>query len=397
MKLNSHISMMLNRDINDKVGQYCKIFPVIAILGPRQCGKTTFVKLFAEKNIEEFVYLDLEDPNDIMKFENAQLYFSGNHNKTIIIDEIQRKPELFPLIRSEVDRGNEKCRFIILGSASPDLLRQSSETLAGRIGYVELAPFSFNEISGIYSREKHHFVGGFPPAYLSENLQNANIWLDNFIKTYIERDLPMLGLKADPLTIRRLWQMLAWQSGNVINYNLLSKSLGVSNKTIANYIDFLENSYVIYRLNSFSYNIKKKLVKAPKVFISDTGLLHRLLQVSDYDQLLGNPLIGNSWENYVINQIRILKPDDYDMYYYRTHAGAELDLVLVKGLQPIVGLEIKFSGKPSMSKGFWNSIETLRTERNYILIPIHSEDFALNDRVTVCGFDVFFQKYLSIV
>ena len=387
--------MIIKRDIEKKVQIYCKIFPVIAILGPRQCGKTTFVKFFAEKKIDSYVYIDLEKITDYNKLQNAQFYFNQNKNKCIIIDEIQRKPELFPIIRSIVDENKQNCKFIVLGSASPELIKQSSETLAGRIGYIELAPFSFNEIADQYNLEKHHFYGGFPPAYLSADNDTAKIWIDNFIKTYIERDLPMLGMKANTLTVRRLWQMLAWQTGNLVNYNTLANSLNISNKTVVNYIDFLENSYIVYRLQPYFYNIKKRLVKTPKIFISDTGLLHRLLQITDYEQLLGNQIIGNSWETYIVNQIKIQKTDDLEMFFYRTHAGAELDLLLVKGLKPVIGIEIKFTENPKITKGFWASLETLKTKQNYIIIPTQNEDYKIKENITVCGFDIFLQKYLK--
>ena len=387
--------MIFRRNIEEKTRSFINIFPVVAILGPRQCGKTTFTKYFIEKYINSYVYLDLEKPTDYDKLENAQFYFSQNIDKYIIIDEIQRKPDLFPVIRSFVDENRENSKFIILGSASPDLIKQSSETLAGRIGYIELAPFSYDELKTNYDFKKHHFAGGFPPAYLSENIETSKIWLDNFMRTYIERDLPLLGLKANPQTVRRLWEMLAWQAGNLINYNTLASSLGISNHTVINYIDFLENSYIAYRLQPFFYNIKKRLVKTPKIYISDTGLLHRLLRIADYEQLLGNPSVGNSWENFVINQIKIQKSNDYEMYFYRTHAGAELDLLLVKGLKPHLAVEIKFAGRPRVTKGLISSIETLKTENNYIIISIPNEDYQIKENITVCGLDVFLGKYLK--
>jgi len=223
--------MMIPRNIYEKVKSYCEIFPVVAIVGPRQAGKTTFVKDFAIDLKKITVYLDLENPADLDKLENSLLYFSQNKEKCIIIDEVQSKPDLFAVIRSFVDVNKSNCNFIILGSASPDLLKQSSETLAGRIGYVKLGPFSEKELQNDFSIQKHHFYGGFPPAYLSA--ENASvIWLDNFIKTYLQRDLPGLGLKADPQKIRRLWEMLAWQTAGLLNYTAISKSLGLSNHTV---------------------------------------------------------------------------------------------------------------------------------------------------------------------
>ena len=293
-----------------------------------------------------------------------------------------------------VDEQKDPCRFIILGSASPDLLKQGSETLAGRIGYIELGPFSYAELKIIFQLKKHHFFGGFPLAYLDGNDHSAKIWTDNFIRTYLERDLPLLGLKANPLIVRRLWEMLAWQTGNILNYNTISKSLGVSNHTVAAYIDFLEEAFMITRLQPFFYNIKKRLVKSPKIYIRDTGILHRLLRLNDYDQLLGNPLLGHSWENYVINQVLLEKPDDIDLYFYRSHAGAEADLVFVKGLKPVGVAEIKFSSGSGSLKGMISSMNTLEVNHSFIIIP-HSEDYKTRENIRVCGIDSFIDKYLN--
>ena len=384
--------MIIPRNISGKVRSYCKIFPVVAIVGPRQSGKTTFVKDYTRQLTKTTVYLDLENPTDLDKLENPYLFFSQNKEKCIIIDEVQSKPDLFPVIRSFVDENKQKCNFIILGSASPELLKQSSETLAGRIGYVELGPFSGQELHNNFSIQKHHFYGGFPLAYLSAE-ESSTIWLDSFIKTYLQRDLPMLGLKADPQKIRRLWEMLAWQSAGLLNYTAISKSLGLSNHTVTAYIDFLEAAFMVRRLQPFHYNIKKRLVKSPKVFITDTGILHRLLRIQDYNQLLGNPLVGNSWETYVINQIALEKPDDVDLYFYRTHAGAEIDLVCAKGLKPVAAIEIKFNQKPSVSKGFISGIETLELNNNFIIHPAES-DYLKTEILRVCGVKTFIEKYL---
>ena len=414
--------MIIPRSIFAKVKSYCEIFPVVAIVGPRQSGKTTFVKDFAVHLKKTTLYLDLENPADLDKLENPHLFFSQNIEKCIIIDEVQSKPDLFPVIRSFVDENKRNCNFIILGSASPDLLKQSSETLAGRIGYMELGPFSGKELKNNFSIQKHHFYGGFPRAYLPAadsveaglpavdsveaglpaadsveaglSAEDASIiWLDNFIKTYLQRDLPMLGLKADPQRIRRLWEMLAWQTAGLLNYNAISKSLGLSNHTVTAYIDFLEGAFMVRRLQPFHFNIKKRLVKSPKVFITDTGILHRLLRIQDYDQLLGNPLLGNSWETYVINQIALEKPDDIDLYFYRTHAGAEIDLVFAKGLKPVAAMEIKFSSKPSVSRGLLSGIEALESNNNFIITPTEN-DYLKKGNVRVCGIKTFTEKYL---
>ena len=384
---------MIKRKINKKFQDYCKIFPVIAIVGPRQCGKTTFAKDIAPNLDKPYIYLDMEKPSDYNKLDNAQYYFSAHSDKCIIIDEIQNKPDLFPLIRSVVDENKKKCNFIILGSAEPELLKQSSETLAGRIGYIDLGPFSYSEIMGRYNLRKHHFCGGFPLAYLTENEDSSLIWLDNFIKTYLERDLPLLGLKASPIRVRRLWEMLAWQTGSLLNYNNISKSLGISNHTVSSYIDFLEGAFLVTRLQPFSHNMKKRIVKSPKIYISDTGILHRLLRLSDYEQLLGNPLIGHSWETFVVNLIILEKPDDIDLYFYRTHAGAEADIVFSKGLNPVALAEIKFSSSPRITRSFSNSINEFNLDNNFILIP-ENENYKIKGNVSVCGFGNFIKDIL---
>ncbi|MCK4662491.1 MAG: ATP-binding protein [Bacteroidales bacterium] len=386
--------MMIKRNILDKINEYSNIFPVIAIIGPRQVGKTTFVKYYAGIIDKESVYLDLEKPSDFDKLENAEFYLSQHKGKCIIIDEVQNKPDLFPLIRSIVDENNEKCNFIILGSASPELLKQSSETLAGRIGYIELGPFSAIELKDNYNFQKHFFGGGFPLSYLSPNEKSSKIWLNNFIKTYLEKDLPLLGLKAKPQFVRRLWEMLTWQTGSLLNYNAIAKSLSVSNHTIYSYIDFLEGAFMLTLLKPYFYNIKKRIIKSPKIYINDTGILHRLLRLNDYDQLLGNPLLGNSWETFVVNQINLEKNEDIDLFFYRTHAGAEVDLVFVKGMKPIATAEIKFSLSPKISKGLINSIETLNSNNNFIIIPQGSE-YKIRENIKVCAFNVFIEKYLN--
>lgn len=384
---------MIKRRIYKKFQNYREIFPVIAVVGPRQCGKTTFVKDLTPNLGKEFVYLDLENPSDYNKLENAPYYFAQHKDKCIIIDEIQVKEDIFPLIRSVVDENKKKCNFILLGSAEPGLLRQSSETLAGRIGYIELGPFSYLEIQDKYDLNKHHFCGGFPLAYLSENSGSSLIWLDNFIKTYLERDFPMLGLKANPVQIRRLWEMLAWQTGSLLNYNNISKSLGVSNHTVSSYIDFLEGAFMVTRLQPFFHNIKKRIVKSPKIYISDTGILHRLLRLSNYDQLLGNPLFGHSWETFVINQLMLEKPDDIDLYFYRTHAGAEADVVFSKGLNPVALAEIKFSSSSGIAKSFASSITEFNLDKNFILIQ-GNENYKISENVKVCGFGNFINDIL---
>ncbi|RMF57783.1 MAG: ATP-binding protein [Calditrichaeota bacterium] len=231
-------------------------FPAIAIVGPRQVGKTTLVKQFLPHIPKPSIYLDLEKPSDLAKLEEAELFLSEYGDHCVVIDEVQRKIDLLPLLRSLIDNNREPLRFIILGSAGPNLLKRSSETLAGRIAYLELAGFNLLEISELCPMRIHHFRGGFPESTLAPTDEQSRNWLDNFIVTYIERDLPLLGLRASSTTIRKLWEMLAWQNGSLINYSSIGKSLGFSNHTIAGYIDFLENAYLVTRLHPYHFNIK---------------------------------------------------------------------------------------------------------------------------------------------
>jgi len=245
--------MMINRKYAQELVVLSEYSPVIGVTGPRQVGKTTLVKEFAKTIEKPCVYLDLEKPSDFQKLEEAELYFSANQDKCIILDEIQIKPDLFSIIRAMVDENRIPLRFIILGSATPDIIRDSSESLAGRIGYIDLKPFSISELNDTHL-QKHHFLGGFPNSILAKSEKQALKWIDDFIKTYIERDLPLLGLPATPQVTRRLWEMLAWQSGNLLNASTIGNSMGLSYHTINNYIDFLEGTFLVHRLQPFSFN-----------------------------------------------------------------------------------------------------------------------------------------------
>jgi len=387
--------MILTRTLEADLLELTKYFPVIGVVGPRQCGKTTLVKQIAPDLEDDFIYLDLERSSDLDKLQDAELFLTHQKDKCVILDEIQRLPELFPLIRSLVDDDRERLRYILLGSASPKLLRQSSESLAGRIAYIELSPFNYLEIEAHKSLNEHHFFGGFPNSILASSHKAAQLWMNNFIRSYIERDLPALGFPASTNTLRKLLEMIAWSSGNLLNYANLSKSLGVSNHTLKSYIDLLEDAFIIRRLQPFSFNQKKRLVKSPKIYIRDTGILHRLLRLNSFDQLMGHPILGNSWESYVLEQIDSLKSDDIDLYFYRTSAGAEVDIVLVKALKAIATIEIKYSTKVSAERGMMNCIADLETDNNFIITPI-SDDYPVRNNVQVCNIEVFLKKYLPL-
>ncbi|MEM8893216.1 MAG: ATP-binding protein [Bacteroidota bacterium] len=385
---------MILRNQIAKLRELGDFMPVIGILGPRQVGKTTLVKEYAKQLTKDWVYIDLEKPSDARRLLDPELYFSSNQDKCIIIDEVQHKPELFTVIRAFVDENRVPLRFIILGSATPHLLRQSSESLAGRVSYIELFPFSLTELTDM-DIQRHHFFGGFPNSILNQKEKRSTLWLDGFIKTYIERDLPLLGITASPQMTRRLWQMLAWQSGNLLNASSVGKSLGLTNHTVNKYIEFLEGAFMVNRLYSYAANVKKRLVKAPKVYFSDTGLMHRLIGLNNYEELFGSPLLGASWETYVVQQIRAEMSDNNELYYYRTHAGTEVDLILTKGFKPLSCIEIKFSSSPTLTKGFQIGIDDLGTSTNYIIVP-QGEAYLVRKDITVISLRSFLEELSNL-
>ncbi len=385
---------MIKRNLYSELNFSLKKFPVVCITGPRQCGKTTLAKLICSEQKKDFVYLDLEKIEDNRRIQDPGLFFQDNRQKLIVIDEIQRNPNLFPEIRAEVDTNRRAGRFLILGSASPDIILNTSETLAGRIKYIHLHPFILSELKKTINWKDLFFWGGFPNIVLDNDAQFRKDWLDNFIYTYLERDLPMLGLKASPVQVRRLWEMLAYQSGNLLNSSSLARSLGVSNHTVNAYMDYLEGAFMIYRIEPFEINIGKRIVKSKKVFMADTGLLHRLLRIDSYNQLMSTQLAGHSWENFVLIQILPIIRKNWNIWFYRTHTGIEADLVLGKGLKPEICIEIKLSSAPGITRSFATAINDLQTSKNYIIIP-DVKKYRLRKDITVCSINDFLEMILE--
>ena len=386
--------MYIQRKIKNHFNELLGFFPAVAVIGPRQVGKTTFVRNYF-KGLEEILFLDLETPSDLDKLHDPELFLKRNEHKTIVIDEIQRNPDLFPLMRSLIDQHRRPGRFIILGSASPELLRQSSESLAGRIAYLKLNPVALGEISGLsITQDQLWFRGGFPDSLLAPNDKLSNTWKQNFIRSYVERDLPLLGINASPVLIERLWTILANMNGQLAHYTNLSKALGISIPTLKNYLDFLENSFLIHRLYPFSHNLNKRLVKSPKIYIPDTGIMHSLLRINSLNDVFGHPVAGSSWENFCIHQILSTTEDIFDPYFYRTHAGSECDLVMVKGLKPIIAIEFKLSSSPSKNKGNTIAFQDLGTTENYIISP-DADDYLVSEYTRVCSLKTFLEKYLT--
>jgi predicted AAA+ superfamily ATPase len=385
---------MLNRTITEQLIQLAGYFPVTGIIGPRQVGKTTLSHFIANKLKKNTLYLDLENPRDRAKLFDPVLFFEQNEKLCIILDEIQRMPELFEVLRSMVDKKRVAGRFILLGSASPLLIQSSSESLAGRVAYLELSPFNLMEVllKNKQVQNKHWLRGGFPNAYLAPSNALASQWHYNFIKTYVERDLPLLGLDIDRNIIQKLWSMVAHLHGNLLNLSNLGKALELSGNSIKRYLAFMEHAFLIRQLQPFSINIKKRLVKAPKIYVRDSGLLHFLLNIGTFEALNVHPSVGNSWEGYAIEQLVQKLSHTTQAYFYRTHEGAECDLVLVQAGIPVMAIEIKYTAAPKPTKGLFQSFSDLKTTANFIITP-DTEDYLIRDDVRVCSLQTFLTVY----
>ena len=375
---------MIERHLATLLNQRLNTVPVVALLGSRQVGKTTLAKQLTLAKPSH--YLDLERPSDLAKLSDPELYLSRFENQLVILDEIQRVPELFAILRSLVDErrqnGESSCQFLILGSASPELLQQSSETLAGRISYLELTPLNLLELISQQkdSQSTHWFRGGYPDSYLSANDTEAMQWCDDFMLSYTERYLPQMGVNSTPIQLRRLCRMLAHQQGSMLNMNQLANSLGIDNKTVRHYLDLLEGLFLVRRVPAWSRNAGKRLIKSPKLYLRDTGLLHSLAGLSDLEAVLGHPLCGHSWEGYCIEQILQKLPKGTDASHYRTVAGAEIDLVLEASDVSRTAIEIKRTLSPKLTRAFRESMETLNADRGFYIIP-EGERYPMADNV----------------
>lgn len=385
---------MFTRRLESLLLQRVSHAPVVVLLGSRQVGKTTLARgLKVDKPTH---YLDLERPSDVAKFADPELYLGKFRDQLVILDEIQRLPGLFPVLRSLVDErrqaGEKSAQFLLLGSASPELLQQSSETLAGRISYLELHPLNLTELGQPAPdhalMERHWFRGGYPDSFLASDDAASAQWCDDFITSYVERYLPQLGSTASPIQLRRLCSMLAHQQGATLNLARIGTALGIDGKTVRHYLSLLEGLYLLRTLPAWSRNAGKRLVKAPKVYWRDTGLLHCLAGLHGIEQVLGHPLCGHSWEGYCIEQITALLPPGTAISHYRTHAGAEVDLVLESPSGEIHAIEIKRTLSPKLTPAFTESMETLGATRGTYLIP-HGDSYPLSQNVNATGLAAF--------
>ncbi len=328
-------------------------------------------------------------------FAGRRIKFKHSKDKCIVLDEVQRKPELFALLRSLVDQDRVAGRFVLLGSASPTIIKGISESLAGRIVNKELHGFNLLEISDKNDENliKHWVRGGYPNSYLNDNVKIRTLWHQNFIRTYTERDLPALGLQADPTTMRNFLIMLAHLNGEPCKYDVLAESLTLSVPTVKKYINYFSESFIVSILPPWFMNIKKRLVRTHRVFFKDSGLLHALLNIDEFEDLQGHPKLGKAWEGYVIEQICQLVDERYQAYFYRTHQGAEIDLVLVKGGRPKVSIEVKYGSNPSIPKGFYIATEDLGTKSNFV-ITMNGEDYEAAENIRTCSLYKFLTTYL---
>lgn len=377
----------IQRKIEDTIHQYLKIFPVVAVLGPRQCGKSTLVKRLSQ-NWGDSLFLDLQYDMDLGKLDQPSFFFESNADKIICLDEIQLAPQLFSVLRSVVDKNRQNGKFVLLGSASRDLIQQTSESLAGRIGMVYLSPFTLNELDQLegFSLNAFWLRGGFPDSYLAASDNFSAIWRDNFIKTFVERDIPQLGFQIPALQLKRLLVMCAHNQGQLINYSKLGESLGLTHPTIRRYMDLLEQTFILRTVLPFEANVKKRLVKSPKVFVRDSGLVHQLLAIPDFNSLLGNPVFGSSWEGVVVENVIVNHPD-WNYYFYRTATGDELDLILEKGNQRIA-IECKASTAPKLTKGFYRALEVVQPQQTFVIIPTQVS-YEIAPNITICGLSEF--------
>ena len=387
------ISRWITTEIKRKIGQV----PAVALLGARQVGKTTLAKTIA-KGMDS-IYLDLEAPEDLFKLSDPAVFLNAHNDKLVILDEIQRVPDLFPVLRGLIDKNRDQGRksgqFLFLGSASMDLMRQSSESLAGRISYLYMSGLNIIE-TGSESKTIHKLWvrGGFPESYLAADDFTAMDWLEDLIRTYLERDLPQLGFRVPATRMRRLWTMLAHLQGEPVNYSKLGANLEIDSKTVSHYIDILSDLLLVRRLEPWHANVKKRLIKTPRYYVRDSGILHRLLGINHYDALLSNPILGKSWEGFVMENIHSVLPLRAETYFYRTAAGAEIDMVIRMPSSEIWAVEIKYGSAPKLGRHYSAICDDVGATRKYVVYS-GSDEFPVSSDVTVISLPRFMKKLAS--
>ena len=368
MELTSIIAYMIDRRVQSKLNTLLQHNPAVALLGPRQSGKTTLALEIAKQR--KSVYLDLEDESDRVKLSDPNQYLRDHEDQLVILDEVHRAPEIFQPLRGIIDRGRRSGkangRFLLLGSAAMDLLRQSGETLAGRVSYLELGPFDVLE-TGAAAIDALWVRGGFPRSFLAPGEDVSLQWRRDFIRTYLERDIPQFGVRIPAETIRRFWTMLAHNQAQILNAASLARGLAVDGKTVAGYLDLLVDLLVVRRLPAWHKNIGKRLVKSPKVYVRDTGIAHALLGIRDKEALLGHPVVGQTWESFVIETLIATSPDGSEAHYYRTSNGTEVDLLLTLPNGELWAIEVKRSSAPKIERGFHSACADLKPHKRFVV------------------------------
>jgi len=369
--------------------------PAVALLGPRQAGKTTLALRVGEHwaqtrlagRLSGSIYLDLESPGDRQKLTDPEAYLAHHADKLVILDEVQQMPALFQVLRGLIDQGRRQGlglgRFLLLGSATGELLRQSSESLAGRVAYLELPPLQLLEV-GADQQDALWLRGGFPDSFLASSLAKSLTWRQNLIKTYLERDIPSFGTRIPAETLRRLWTMLAHQQGGLLDVSQLGKNLMLDAKTVHRYLDMLVDLMLVRRVQPWHSNTGKRLVKSPKVFVRDSGLVHALLGIGTHDALLSHPVVGNSWEGFALETLLNAAPINTSSGFYRTSNGAEVDLLLDMPGQGLWAIEVKRGATSKPRRGFYSACEDLQPAKRWLVYP-GAESYPVGDGVQAIG------------
>ena len=382
---------LLPRNATSRIRQALDRFPVVGIIGPRQCGKSTLVRdlLFGERT--DVRILDLERQRDLARLERAEDYLESLAGQTVVIDEVQVRPDLFRVLRPLVDDRRRPGRFVLLGSASPELVRGASESLAGRITYIELTPFRLSELPPAIPQLRHWVRGGYPDALLAIDDEASLAWRDSYLEAYVTKDLPNIYPLEQPAVLRRLLRMLAGQHGELLNLSNLARALGVAQPTVRRYVDLLTGSFIVRQLAPYAVNVKKRLVKSPKAYLRDSGLLHASLDIVSAEQLRDSVAIGASFEGYVIEEIAAAVSPRARLYFFRTHSGNEVDLVVIGHDGRMACVEVKVGSTPVLTRGFYSALDDLGPEVTYVVAQV-DEPYPKGDRIEVVPLAVALER-----